>query len=107
MARRSFVQVNGKLYERGVDEIPDMDDGRPRGAAIIGDITPFVSSVDGSIISSRRDLRNHNARNNVVNTADLAGLPMKTMNQNAAPSQQHREETKRTIAEIINSRNYH
>lgn len=30
------------------------------------DIDPFVSHVDGSVIASRRDLREHNTRNNVV-----------------------------------------
>ena len=31
---------------------------------------PFKSPVDGSIVSSRRELQEHNKRNNVVNTHD-------------------------------------
>lgn len=31
---------------------------------------PFRSPVDGSIVSSRRELQEHNKRNNVVNTHD-------------------------------------
>lgn len=31
---------------------------------------PFQSPVDGSIVSSRRELQEHNKRNNVVNTHD-------------------------------------
>jgi hypothetical protein len=35
-----------------------------------GNFDRFRSPVDGSIISTERDLRNHNARNNVVNIHD-------------------------------------
>lgn len=42
-----------------------------RSAAVHGDIDAFRSPVDGSIISDRKALREHNQRNNVVNTADL------------------------------------
>ena len=42
------------------------------GVAIHGDITPFVSPVDGSIISDRKKLREHNKRNNVVNAAEFS-----------------------------------
>ena len=31
---------------------------------------PFKSPVDGSLVSSRRELQEHNKRNNVVNTHD-------------------------------------
>lgn len=31
------------------------------------DVPPFVSPVDGSIVNSKSGLRNHNARNDVVN----------------------------------------
>ena len=37
------------------------------GAAIHGPIEPFVSPVDGSVISDRRQLREHNKRHGVVN----------------------------------------
>lgn len=33
---------------------------------VVDDIKPFVSPIDGSVIGSNRDLRNHNARHNVV-----------------------------------------
>ena len=36
-------------------------------AAIQGDIESFVSPVDGSVITDRAQLREHNKRNNVVN----------------------------------------
>lgn len=42
------------------------------GHAIHGDITPFVSPVDGSVISDRKGLREHNKRNNVVNADEFS-----------------------------------
>jgi hypothetical protein len=35
------------------------------------DIEPFKSPVDGTIVSGRRSLREHNLRNNVTNAADF------------------------------------
>ena len=40
-------------------------------SAIHGDIQPFVSPVDGTVISDRKQLREHNRRNNVVNTHEF------------------------------------
>ena len=39
--------------------------------AIHGDIEPFVSTIDGSIIDSRKKLREHNARFGVVSQAEF------------------------------------
>ena len=44
---------------------------RDAGHAIHGPIEPFVSPVDGSIISDRKQLRDHNKRNNVVNADEF------------------------------------
>ena len=41
--------------------------------AIHGDIQSFISPVDGSIISDRKQLREHNIRNDVVNTSEFEG----------------------------------
>lgn len=35
------------------------------------DIEPFKSPVDGTVVSGRRALREHNKRNNVTNAADF------------------------------------
>lgn len=43
---------------------------KEQGAYIQGDIEPFVSPVDGSLISSRSHLRDHNARHGVVTQAE-------------------------------------
>jgi hypothetical protein len=44
-----------------------------RAASVSGDIEPFRSTVDGTIIGSRRDLREHNARHGVVTAAEYGG----------------------------------
>jgi hypothetical protein len=46
---------------------------RSEQSAIHGDIQSFVSSVDGTVITDRKQLREHNKRNNVVNTAEFDG----------------------------------
>ena len=60
--KRTYVQnpVTGKFEEKRA---------RPRLEMhyVQDDVQPFVSPVDGSIISSKSGLRNHNARNDVVN----------------------------------------
>lgn len=117
MARyRAVFDAKGKAYEYVNGELswvrPDLassgenvNDGR-RTAAVRGDIPDFVSPIDGSVVSGRAGLREHCLKHNVVPTAELKGLPMKTLNQEYAPSQREREATKRTIAAIIDSR-YH
>ena len=45
---------------------------RSMGAAIHGDIESFVSPVDGTVITDRRQLAEHNKRNNVVNSAEFS-----------------------------------
>ncbi len=39
--------------------------------ALWGDFEPFVSHVDGTVIDSRKKLREHNARHGVVSHAEL------------------------------------
>lgn len=41
-------------------------------AAVHGDIEPFISPVDGSLISDRKQLRDHNKRNNVTHADDFS-----------------------------------
>ena len=41
------------------------------GVAIHGDITSFVSPVDGSVITDRKQLAEHNKRNNVVSADEF------------------------------------
>src|SRR5215471_18033199 len=48
---------------------------------VYGDLPAFVSPIDGSLVSGRAALREHCLRHNVVPTADLDGLPAKSLNQ--------------------------
>lgn len=82
MTRRSFVQLNGKLYERGVDAIPEQE---RKSASVLGDLPDFVSPIDGTVVHGRAGLRDHCARHHVVPTADLAGMPVKPANQPYQP----------------------
>ena len=63
-----------KINEDGTSEFVPLDSAarlRSTGASIHGDITPFVSPVDGTVVSDRAQLREHNKRNNVVNTSEF------------------------------------
>ena len=42
-----------------------------RASAIHGDIQSFVSPVDGTVITDRKQLREHNKRNNVVSASEF------------------------------------
>lgn len=46
---------------------------RDRGVLICPDIETFKSSVDGTVITGRRSLREHNKRNDVTFTEDFRG----------------------------------
>lgn len=102
MTRRSWVQINGKLIPK--DE--SYEAASPNAPAVLGDLPDFVSSIDGSLVRGRAGLRDHCARHDVVPTTDLKGLPPKPAFNDAPPSEKYRQETRNTIAEIINSRNY-
>ena len=52
--------------------VPAEEYRRPEGLHHIqGDLEPFRSHVDGALIASRRDLREHNRRNNVVEGGEV------------------------------------
>ena len=68
--RQKYDKATGK------SEFVPIDDAARRqadmGHAVHGDIEAFVSPVDGSVISDRKGLREHNKRNNVVNAAEFS-----------------------------------
>lgn len=74
--RRRYVQdaKTGKLREVRME--------RPQTHEIQGEIKPFRSQLDGSMITSRKELREHNRRHNV--TQD-------TFNEAYAAKQKERE----------------
>lgn len=100
--RKSYVQIGGKLVDKEL-LAQQQDVQGVKAPTVVADLPAFVSPIDGKTYSGRAGMRDHCARHDVVPTADLAGLPPKPMvNTNFDP--RYREETKRTIAEIINSR---
>ena len=50
--RRSWVYIDGKAYEKGVDEIPER-------VQIIPEIQPYKSMITGEMITSRAKHREH------------------------------------------------
>lgn len=58
-------------YNPETKQMEDVDEGPiERGGMILGDIEPFVSPVDGSIISSRSVLRHHMRQHGLAHTDD-------------------------------------
>ena len=90
--RQVFNAETGKYQLVEVGTAP-----KSSGHAIHGDIDAFTSIVDGTVISDRRQLREHNLRNNVVNTDELRGE-----GRNSSSSPRWSQEVKREIYERIN-----
>jgi hypothetical protein len=69
LSKRSWVQdpVTGKLIPK------EMWHGqRQDGISIQGDLDPFVSPIDGRVISSRSHLRAHNSEHGVTDSRDYS-----------------------------------
>lgn len=77
MSRKSYIQINGKLYDKSLPLPPEAQAAINRGPAFIPDLPDFVSPIDGTVVRGRAGLRDHCARHDVVPTRDLAGLPPK------------------------------
>lgn len=96
MTRKSWVYVDGVAIPKDEYQAPTVD-----GAVIVGDLAGFRSPVDGSWVEGRAALREHNKRNDVVNTADLAGLPPRLA---VAPQQSNRAAIRQTLINEFNKR---
>jgi hypothetical protein len=107
MSRKSYIQLNGVLYDKDEplpESVVGLGGGDNRSASVMGDLEYFTSPIDGSVVRGRAGIREHCKRHGVVPTAELAGLPPKTMQHNGAPSEAYRQQTRQTIADVINSR---
>lgn len=69
MSRRSWIYIDGKAYEKGVDALPQQDKD---GLMIIGDIEPFVSPITGEVIRGRNHLRQHMKEHGVTHFRDYS-----------------------------------
>ena len=56
--RTTYVYDNGKLVEKGARE-------KRTGYSVISDIEPFTSPIDGSVLSSRSQVREHERKHQV------------------------------------------
>jgi hypothetical protein len=102
MARRSFIQINGVLYEKGVDQIPEQEGSSH--AAILGDLPDFISPIDGSVVRGRKGLREHCKRHDVVPTEELKGLPPKMANVPYQLSKQEIQERREFIYHQVDTK---
>lgn len=66
------------------------------GPVILSDYEPFVSPIDGTVVSGRKEYREHCQKHDVVPTVDLKGLPLKqAVNEYKPDRAAIREELKR------------
>lgn len=89
--------ITGKL-------IPKNEYLRPENNApfVMGDIQSFVSPIDGSVISDRRHLREHNTRHGVTDTRDYgAGWFEKKAQEREAQKQFNTESCRRSRIDDI------
>jgi hypothetical protein len=96
--RRSWVYIDGVAYEKGTE--PNQS-SVGTGPAIVPDSPDFISPIDRTVVRGRAGIRDHCARHNVVQTAELKGLPM-----GIQPSVPDRKAIRRTIIDVINSKGY-
>lgn len=66
--RRSFVQINGVLYERGVDDMPRL------APDVMPDIAPYKSMLTGEMITSRSQHREHLHKHGAVEVGNDSSL---------------------------------
>jgi hypothetical protein len=66
---KSWIQIDGKLIPK-----EEYHGNNVRGPSIhvMPDINPVKSPVDGSVINSRPQLREHNRKHGVTNSADYS-----------------------------------
>lgn len=101
MSRQRWIY---KADGRVIDAVDDIDPEVTRSVTFMPDLPDFVSPIDGKTYSGRAGLREHCVKHDVVPTADLAGLPHRRPDW--TPSPREREETRRVIADVINSRHH-
>ena len=69
--RKSYVQIDGVLYEKGTEP-------RPEGPMVMPDIQPYKSMKTGEMITSRSQHREHLRQHNLV---ELGNEPLKWLNK--------------------------
>ena len=76
--RKSYVQIEGVLHEKGT--VLQGDGRSVAGPAVLPDIAPYRSQIDGSLITNRRQHREHLRRHGCLEVGNEkvtppAGIP--------------------------------
>lgn len=82
--KKSYVQINGVLYERGHEPVAE-------GPMVMGDIKPYVSQIDGSVIDSRSKHREHLKAHGCVEIGDQTKALMQQARRDPFESPQRKE----------------
>lgn len=98
MTRRSYVQIDGVLYEKGTE--PHRTAMAGSGPTIMPDLPDFVSPIDGRSYSGRAGMREHCSRHNVVPNAELKGLPVLTANSDFRRPEEVRRDKQARVERI-------
>ena len=85
--------------------IPAEEYERPkeRGHFVQGDVQNFVSPIDGSVISDRKKLREHNEKHGVVNAAEFSPEYCNRVQKERVAKQNSSEERLKTKRQIYES----
>jgi hypothetical protein len=81
----SWIQIDGKLIPK---EKYHGDNARNQSAMVIPPLEPFVSPVTGEIITSHRQLKNHNKNNGVTNSSDYSPAYLKGVREDRVARQE-------------------
>lgn len=78
MSRRGWLYLaDGRVIEKGTEEHEAYLAEQAGDAPLVfSDEGEFKSPIDGKVYSGKAGMREHNARHNVINNRDLAGLPV-------------------------------
>ena len=93
--RKSYVQINGVLYERGKEPLPE-------GHMIIEDIKPYQSQITGEWIPSRSQHREHLKAHGCVEIGDQT-RQMANWKPNYDVNPQHRKELIRAQVDAMSN----
>lgn len=90
--RKRYVQIDGELVEVGLDYVPE-----PRGEVhhVIADIKPYQSMIDGSMITSRSQHREHLREHGCIEVGNDSSLTKPRQRPTPPPK------LKETIARLV------
>ena len=100
MTRRSYVQIDGVLYEKGEHSAD------PRAPLVMPDIGEYTSMIDGSRITSRSQHREHLKRHGCVEIGNEALKQMSYYDKLPDVAPQQRKEIIRAQVDAMTHRQF-